>query len=103
MEVQQTIETKLRQLLAPTRLEVTNESHMHNVAPGSETHFRVLVVSSEFEGVSRVQRHRRVHRALDEELSSGVHALAVDAWTEAEWSERGMASKSPDCRGGAGR
>lgn len=103
MDVQQTIETKLREQLTPSHLAVTNESHMHNVAPGSQTHFRVLVVSPEFEGLPRLQRHRRVHRALDAELATGVHALAIDAWTEAEWEERGEASSSPKCRGGAGR
>jgi stress-induced morphogen len=43
-----TIETKLTDALHPDHLEVINESHMHSVAPGSETHFKVLVVSPTF-------------------------------------------------------
>ena len=46
------VEAKLRDKLTPQHLEVVNESHMHSVAPGSETHFKVIVVSSLCEGMS---------------------------------------------------
>ena len=48
--VQETIEKKVRESLDPVHLEVINESHMHSVPPGSESHFKVVVVSSKFEG-----------------------------------------------------
>jgi len=97
------IRTKLEQGLRPLHLEVRNESSMHNVPPGSETHFRVLVVSPEFDGESRVARHRSVHRLLAEELQADVHALAIDAFTEGEWQARGgRGGTSPKCHGGDG-
>jgi BolA protein len=101
MAVQANIETKLHAALAPELLEVHNESGMHAVPKGSETHFRVLVVSPSFAGMTRVGRHRRVHEALREELARGVHALAIDAWTPEEWHARGGASASPPCLGGS--
>ncbi len=55
MSVQQNIETKIRSSLAPSHLEVIDESHMHSVPPGSESHFRVVVVSERFEGVVRAK------------------------------------------------
>ena len=99
--VLRSIEAHLHAALAPERLEVVNESHQHSVPRGSETHFRVLVVSSAFEGQGRLARHRRIHAVLRHELESGVHALAIDAWTPAEWRARGAASVSPLCLGGS--
>ncbi len=54
-EVQATIEAALRAKLAPTHLEVINESHMHSVPKGSETHFKVVVISPGFEGLSLIK------------------------------------------------
>ena len=98
---QQSIESALQQGFAPTELRVTNESGNHSVAPGSQTHFRVLVVSAQFEGRNRVARHRAVNKALAAEFEQGLHALAIDAWTPTEWAERGAPSVSPDCLGGS--
>ncbi len=99
--LERTIRDKLEQATGAERLEVLNESRMHNVPPKAETHFRVVVVSSGFEGASRLQRHRAIHRALAEELAGPVHALAVDALTPAEWRARDQSrGLSPDCRGG---
>ena len=96
------VEAKLREKLAPQHLEVVNESHMHSVAPGSETHFKVIVVSSLFEGMSPVKRHQLVYGALSEEMSKkpaqgGVHALAITSRTPAEWAASPEANQSPLC------
>lgn len=100
--LERTIRAKLEEATDAEVLEVLNESRMHNVPPKAETHFRVVVVSPRFEGASRLRRHRVVHRALAEELSGPVHALAIDALTPAEWRARGEnRSLSPDCRGGS--
>ena len=100
--LEQTIRAKLEQATGAEVVEVLNESGMHNVPPRAETHFRVVVVSSRFEGTNRLQRHRVIHRALADELAGPVHALAVDALTPAEWRARGESrSLSPDCRGGS--
>jgi BolA protein len=100
--LQQRIETKIATGIGPRHLAVVNESSMHNVPPGSETHFRVLVVSPEFAGASRLARHRRIHSLLADELAAGLHALAIDAWTPEEWERAGAPSVSPACRGGDG-
>jgi BolA protein len=79
---------KLMISLNPTRLDVVNESHLHAghaSSPGTgESHFRVLVVSTDFEGKSRVERHRIVNELLKDELRDGVHALAIKALAPGE-------------------
>ncbi|XP_060756980.1 bolA-like protein 1 [Neoarius graeffei] len=99
--VEASIRTKLTQALDPEHLEVLNESHMHAVPPDSESHFRVLVVSSRFEGLSLLQRHRLVNEALSHELSSSVHALAIQAKTPQQWSSNPSLAQSPPCLGGS--
>ena len=100
MTVQDSIEGRL-QALAPAYLEVRNESSMHNVPAGSETHFNVTLVSESFADQTRVQRHRVVNQLLAEQLAGPVHALAIHAYTPVEWEARGHAiTQSPDCLGG---
>lgn len=102
MSIQVQIESKLRQAFLPAQLEVVNESHMHSVPPGSESHFRVVLVSAVFDGLRAVARHQRVYRELAEELAGGVHALALHTYTPAEWQQReGDAPASPECLGGS--
>lgn len=105
MSVQDRIEEKLRAALSPTALEVINESGMHNVPKGSETHFKVVVVSPSFEGLSRVARHQLVYRALESEMQAkpGVHALAIVSKTPAEWDAESSVPASPPCLGGEAR
>ncbi|XP_003800466.1 bolA-like protein 1 [Otolemur garnettii] len=98
--VEAAIRAKLEQALSPEVLELRNESGGHAVPAGSETHFRVAVVSSRFEGLSPLQRHRLVHAALSEELAGPVHALAIQARTPAQWKENPQLDTSPPCLGG---
>jgi len=101
MKIQQQIERKLRERFAPLHLEVDNESHMHNVPEGSESHFRVVLVSEQFAGSPSVQRHRAVNAALAEELGGQIHALALHTMTPEEWfAKGGDAPASPPCLGG---
>ncbi len=103
MNVQQTIESKLA-ALRPAHLEVVNESHMHSVPPNSETHFKVVIVSDDFEGRRKVARHQAVYGLVGDELAGPVHALALHTYTPGEWAERaGDAPDSPDCLGGSKR
>jgi BolA protein len=98
----QRIENRLAADLPLKHLEVTNESDGHHVPAGSETHFKVVLVADAFDGVSRVSRHRRVNALLAGEFESGLHALAIHAYTEAEWQARhGSAPLSPPCAGGS--
>ena len=101
--VQQSIESKLQSQLEPAFLEVVNESHMHSVPKGSETHFKVVIVSSRFDGLSPVRRHQLVYGALAEELRSGVHALAITSRSPDEWAQLPEANTSPACHGGNGK
>ena len=83
MSLQTQMREKLMVALRPTRLDVVNESHLHHghaSSPGTgESHFRILIVSAAFAGKSRVERHRLVNEAVREELTGGVHALAIKA------------------------
>ena len=101
---QQTIQQKLQQALSPIHLEVINESHMHNVPEGSESHFKVVVVSEAFEGEKLIARHRQVNQVLREELAGGIHALALHTMTPEDWFSRGgTVEDSPPCLGGSKR
>ncbi len=98
--IEQSITGKLQAAFAPTELRVVNESDSHSGPPGRESHFRVLVVSDEFDGANRVKRHRAVNKALQAELDAGLHALAIEALTPAQWSAKnGAMAESPACGG----
>ena len=88
MSVEQLMREKLMVALRPTRLDVINESELHaghRSSPGTgESHFRVLIVSADFAGKSRVERHRMVNAALAEEVGKRVHALALNAYAPGE-------------------
>ena len=83
MQVKTIIADKLAAAFAPQSLDVEDESHRHEGhaghRPGGQTHFRVEIVSEAFRGKSRIERHRMVNQTLAQELSSGVHALAIHA------------------------
>ncbi|MCK9247094.1 MAG: BolA/IbaG family iron-sulfur metabolism protein [Anaerolineaceae bacterium] len=98
LTLQTALESKLTAELKPLHLEVINESHMHNVPPDSETHFKVVVVSEAFAGKRLVQRHQMVYGIVAEELRGGVHALALHTHLPSEW--QGRAPESPACLGG---
>ena len=95
------IETKLQQAFSPHELRVVNESHQHNVPEGSESHFKVLIVSDNFDGVRKIQRQQRVYKTLADELAGGVHALTMQTLTLEEWRADASISVSPQCMGGS--
>lgn len=100
------IEQQLRDLLnagmAPHLLVVENESHQHSVPPGSETHFKVLLVSDRFDGLPRVRRHQAVYGAVAELMNQPIHALALHLYSPREWESREAAvPESPRCLGGS--
>jgi BolA family transcriptional regulator, general stress-responsive regulator len=77
------ITEKLRKAFAPESLRVEDESDQHaghaGHRLGGETHYRVYIVSEVFRGKTRLQRHRMINNTLANELSGGVHALAIHA------------------------
>ena len=99
--VESAIRRKLEVALAPVIfLDVTNESFKHNVPVGSESHFKVTVVSPVFDGTKLLARHRMVNTALAEELSGPVHALSICAKTPEQWEKNGKKlHETPNCLG----
>lgn len=81
MSVADRIKDKLSAALAPSRIEVVDESHLHaghaGARPEGETHFRVEIVAAAFAGQNRVARQRMVNEVLAEELADRVHALSM--------------------------
>jgi BolA family transcriptional regulator, general stress-responsive regulator len=88
MSLHSRMREKLMIVLNPTRLDLVNESHLHaghSSSPGTgESHFRLLIVSDDFTGKSRVARHRIVNDVVRDELRDGVHALAIKALAPGE-------------------
>ena len=88
MSTKDTIINKLREAFSPESLDVSDKSHLHEGhsghRPGGETHFRLYIVSSAFEGKSRVDRHRMINSTLAAELAGSVHALAIKAHAPGE-------------------
>ncbi|XP_068631337.1 bolA-like protein DDB_G0274169 [Battus philenor] len=102
--ITKSITTKLQTALEASHLDVINESYMHNVPEGAETHFKVVVVSDKFDGLTLIKRHRLVNDILKEELKNGVHALSIVAKTPKQWQEsEQIVESSPNCRGGFGK
>jgi|SRR5690606_4047326 stress-induced morphogen len=99
--IENQIHTKLVQEFEPVHLEVTNESHMHSVPANSETHFKVTLVSSAFQGKRQVQRHQSIYACLADQLNSGVHALALHTFSPEEWESNNQVPSSPQCLGGS--
>ena len=100
MSMQTTIEQKLAGEIGVDYLQVENESHMHNVAPGAESHFKVTIVSNAFDEQMLIKRHRMVNQILQQELQQ-IHALALHTLTPQEWEARGgLVADSPGCQGG---
>lgn len=73
---------------------------MHSA--GTESHFKVIVVSEEFAGKRLLQRHREINEILKDELANHIHALAMHTYTPEEFTEHdGEAPQSPNCMGGS--
>lgn len=77
------IRKNLEAAFSPQRLEVVDDSDRHHghagAREGGESHFNVVIVSSAFQGLSRVERQRRVNAALKDQFDAGLHALSIRA------------------------
>ena len=83
----ETIRSRLSAALAPTALDIEDESHRHAGHAGARDgrgHFRVRIVSAAFEGQSPLARHRAVYAALGDLMQTDIHALVIDARTPEE-------------------
>jgi BolA protein len=91
------IEHKLQERLEATHVEVIDESHLHAGHAGAAAgggHFRALVVSPRFEGLSMLAAQRLVYEALSEEMGGEIHALSVRTLTPERWGAH--ATRSPE-------
>jgi len=101
VNIQSIIEKKIKNKFSVNYLAVANESNQHAVPVNSQTHFKVTLVSDDFEGVTLISRHRLVNTLLKNELENGVHALALHTYTQAQWvSKNTTAPISSKCLGG---
>lgn len=100
-DIRAVIEARLAREFDLQHLEVVNESHQHNVPANSQTHFKLVLVSADFAGLTRIKRHRQINALLPDLLAGEVHALALHPYSPEEWQKRfGAAPMSPPCLGG---
>jgi acid stress-induced BolA-like protein IbaG/YrbA len=66
----------------------------HLEVDGDGRHFFATIVSSEFDGLSRVRRHQRVYAALGERMREQIHALSMKTLTPAEWAVESAAESA---------
>lgn len=94
------IEEKLKKAFQPIHLEVQDESYRHDVPAGSESHFKVIIVTDDFTDQRFLTRHRAIYGVLAEELTDSVHALTLHTYTQKEWAElQDTELTSPPCYG----
>jgi BolA protein len=79
------IETRLCERLGATHVEVEDESRLHAGHGATGGHYRAVVVSERFAGLSRVAAQRLVYDALGEWMSGPIHAFAVRTFTPEQW------------------
>lgn len=84
--VRDSMHAKIKTALSPSELDIIDESSQHaghaamrhgHAGAGGETHFRILVTSSDFEGLNTMKRHRLIYQLLKDELAGSVHALSL--------------------------
>ena len=94
------IENNIKNLLIdafnPSVLSIDNESHMHNVPKDSESHFKIVLVSKNFTGLSEVNRHKSVYKVLEDILDS-IHAISIHSFDENEYTNNPIILDSPNC------
>ena len=89
------ISSQLKLALSPDYFEVINESSQHS-GPSTESHFKIVVVSTKFDEMKLIDRHRFINKLFTNEMKH-IHALAMHTYTPEEWQKRQGAPKSPEC------
>ena len=76
--------------------KIINESFMHNVPHGSESHFKIVVVTDDFNNIPILQRHKLIYKNLNG-LMDKIHALSIHAFSEEEFELNPVILDSPEC------
>ena len=100
MKIQKELEQKIVEALKPVHFELLNESYMHSVPEGSESHFKAVIASEEFVNKRLVQQHQLVYQVLGDSMQK-IHALVLHTYTVEQWQNDVESPKSPDCLGGS--
>jgi BolA protein len=85
------LEQRLREALEATHVEVVDESHLHAGHAGARDgggHYRALIVSTRFEGLSRVKAQQVVFSVVEDWMGGEIHALSMQTMTPEAWAER---------------
>jgi BolA protein len=98
VSLQALIEEEVKKGFSVCHLVLENESQMHSRGD-PESHFKLILVSNDFEGVAKVRRHQSVYKVLSE-LMPQFHALALHLYTEKEWGALSELPTSSLCGGG---
>ena len=99
MTIQQQIEQAIIKDFKVEFIDLVNESHMHS-GPALESHFKLTLVSPDFNDLNKVKRQQAVYKSLSE-LMPQFHALGLHTYTPVEWLENNQSTPdSPKCGGG---
>ncbi|OZA08421.1 MAG: BolA family transcriptional regulator [Polynucleobacter sp. 24-46-87] len=88
-ERMQLFEADLRSAFELLDLKIEDESHLHAGHAGAASgggHFKIRIVSPQFEGMNSVKRHRAIYAALNSHFPQAIHALTIEAMTPAEYT-----------------
>lgn len=101
MNIAHKIEQLVREGMQVETLTLENESHMH-AGPATESHFKLAVVSTDFDGLAKVRRHQKIYGLVAQLMQNPIHALALHLYTPQEWeTQQGQIPASPNCKGGS--
>ncbi|HQR84785.1 BolA family transcriptional regulator [Polynucleobacter sp. es-EL-1] len=88
-ERMQLFEADLRSAFELLDLKIEDESHLHAGHAGAASgggHFKIRIVSPQFEGMNSVKRHRAIYAALSSHFPQAIHALTIEAMSPAEYT-----------------
>jgi BolA protein len=77
-------------------LKILNESFMHNVPEDAESHFKIVIVSNDFNNLSHIKRHKLVYKYLDT-IMDDIHAISIQSFNEEEFKLNPTVLDSPEC------
>lgn len=85
------MEKTLMEKFNPTKLEIVNDSNSHSVKEGSETHFRVYIVSEGFKNKTKVQTHQEIYKLFTNEMGdkhqNKLHSLSIYSYSPEEYEK----------------